>query len=78
MEPSLFTIIVGIAGFLGAGAITMLFQRQAATQQDIAQLRESLPKEYVAKADFKSELVDIKVDIKEILRELRNKADRDE
>lgn len=78
-------ILTAIAGFLAAGAITMLFRNQAtlfrgqaANSAAVAAVRETLPKEYVQKADYKDDIKELKEGMRELLSELRNKVDRHE
>jgi hypothetical protein len=41
-------------------------------------VRETLPKEYVQKADYKDDIKELKEGMRELLSELRNKVDRHE
>jgi hypothetical protein len=82
MDP-LHLIIEAIAGFLAAGAITMLFRNQASLFRgqaklsgDIGAVRESLPLNYVQKVDYKDDIKEVKESLREVLLELRNKKDK--
>jgi len=43
---------------------------------DLAALREDLPKEYVAKYDYKEDIKEIKAMLEKIFEKLENKADK--
>jgi hypothetical protein len=43
---------------------------------DLASLREDLPKEYVAKDDYREDIRDIKAMLAKIFEKLENKADK--
>jgi hypothetical protein len=43
---------------------------------DLAALREDLPKEYVAKDDYKEDIKEIKAMLEKIFEKLENKADK--
>ena len=45
-------------------------------KSDLASLREDLPKEYVAKDDYREDIRDIKAMLAKIFEKLENKADR--
>jgi hypothetical protein len=71
-----------INGLLGGG-FTVLgwFARElwAAVKElkvDLALLRENLPKEYVAKDDYREDIRDIKAMLAKIFEKLENKADK--
>ena len=66
-----------------AGGFTVLgwFARElwAAVKElkvDLASLREDLPKEYVAKDDYREDIRDIKAMLAKIFEKLENKADK--
>jgi hypothetical protein len=45
-------------------------------KSDLASLREDLPKEYVAKDDYREDIRDIKAMLAKIFKKLENKADK--
>jgi len=45
-------------------------------KDDLAKLRESLPKEYIAKEDFKDGINEIKLILNSIVNKLDNKVDK--
>ena len=68
--------------FLGLGmTVVGWFARElwAAVKElkaDLAKLREDLPKEYLAKDDYKDDIRDIKGMLAKIFEKLENKADK--
>ena len=68
--------------FLGVGMTVMgWFARElwAAVKElksDLAKLREDLPKEYVARDDYREDIRDIKAMLAKIFEKLENKADK--
>jgi hypothetical protein len=79
MDDQLFKIINGVAAFLAASALTMLFKKVFALERDLAASKLQAVEKFVAKEDHKSALDDLKTtmselrsDVKEILRGLRH------
>jgi len=68
--------------FLGIGmTVVGWFARElwAAVKElksDLAKLREDLPKEYVARDDYREDIRDIKAMLAKIFEKLENKADK--
>ena len=68
--------------FLGVGmTVVGWFARElwAAVKElkaDLAKLREDLPKEYVARDDYREDIRDIKAMLAKIFEKLENKADK--
>lgn len=68
--------------FLGIGLTVMgWFARElwAAVKElkvDLAKLRENLPKDYIAKDDYKEDIREIKSMLEKIFEKLENKADK--
>ena len=68
--------------FLGIGLTVMgWFARElwAAVKElkvDLAKLRENLPKDYIAKDDYKEDIREIKSMLAKIFEKLENKADK--
>lgn len=69
---------------LGGGAVIAVFGWFARTlwdavqelKDDLAELRESIPKEYTTKADFNSTIHEIRDMFREIRNSLKEKADK--
>ena len=71
-NQQIFNAVVSIAGFLA------VFVFNSATKQ-IQRLEDKineLPKEYVAKDDYRSDITEIKNILKQIFDKLDNKADK--
>ena len=71
-NQQIFNAVVSIAGFLA------VFVFNSATKQ-IQRLEDKineLPKEYVAKDDYRSDITEIKSILKQIFDKLDNKADK--
>ena len=71
-NQQIFNAVVSIAGFLA------VFVFNSATKQ-IQRLEDKineLPKEYVAKDDYRSDITEIKDILKQIFNKLDNKADK--
>jgi len=69
------------AALVFASSVTGWFARELWTavkelQSDLAKLREDLPKEYVAKDDYKEDIREIKSMIGKIFDKLDNKSDK--
>jgi cell fate (sporulation/competence/biofilm development) regulator YmcA (YheA/YmcA/DUF963 family) len=68
----IFNVIVSVAGFLAVYVINT-------TTRQIQKLEDKineLPKEYVAKDDYRSDITEIKDILKQIFNKLDNKADK--
>jgi prefoldin subunit 5 len=71
-NQQIFNMVVSIAGFLGVyvfNSITKQIQR-------LEDKLNELPKEYVAKDDYRSDITEIKNILKQIFDKLDNKADK--
>jgi cell fate (sporulation/competence/biofilm development) regulator YmcA (YheA/YmcA/DUF963 family) len=71
-NQQIFNIVVSVAGFLAVYVINT-------TTRQIQKLEDKineLPKEYVAKDDYRSDITEIKDILKQIFNKLDNKADK--
>jgi low affinity Fe/Cu permease len=71
-NQQIFNAVVSIAGFLAVFVFTN-FTRQIQKLED--KINE-LPKEYVAKDDYRSDITEVKAILKQIFDKLDNKADK--
>lgn len=53
-----------------------LWDAHKALRKELSEFKETVPKEYVAKVDFKEDLREIKATLNKIFDELRDKADK--
>lgn len=73
---TLINILAGIVcGGLGWFS-SQLWDAVKELKVDLAKLRESLPKEYIAKEDFKDGINELKVMLTSIVNKLDNKVDK--
>jgi len=71
-NQQIFNIVVSIAGFLAV----YVFNSTTKQIQRIEDKLNELPKEYVAKDDYRSDITEIKSILKQIFDKLDNKADK--
>ena len=71
-NQQIFNIIVSIAGFLAV----YVFNSTTKQIQRLEDKLNELPKEYVAKNDYRSDITEIKSILKQIFDKLDNKADK--
>lgn len=71
-NQQIFNIIVSIAGFLAV----YVFNSTTKQIQRLEDKINELPKEYVAKDDYRSDITEIKSILKQIFDKLDNKADK--
>jgi len=71
-NQQLFNVIVAVAGFLAVYVINTMTRAIQRLEDKI----NSMPKEYVAKDDYKSDITEIKEILKQIFDKLDNKADK--
>jgi cell fate (sporulation/competence/biofilm development) regulator YmcA (YheA/YmcA/DUF963 family) len=71
-NQQIFNIIVSIAGFLAV----YVFNNTTKQIQRLEDKINELPKEYVAKDDYRSDITEIKNILKQIFDKLDNKADK--
>ena len=69
---SLFNIVVVLAGFFGAWILNRISKTLDRLDDDV----RKLPKDYVSKDDYRSDIDEIKHMLNDIYKELRNKADK--
>jgi hypothetical protein len=76
MDQSIINfILMGISTVLGWFAREM-WAAVKDLKADLAKLREELPKSYIAKDDYRSDMHDIKDMLSKIFDKLENKADK--
>ena len=68
----LFNIAVAIAGFFGGWILNNISRDINKLDDDV----RDMPKNYVTKEDYRTDISEIKGMLSEIYKELRNKADR--
>jgi len=71
-NQQIFNMIVSIAGFLAI----YVFNSTTKQIQRLEDKLNELPKEYVAKDDYRSDITEIKSILKQIFDKLDNKADK--
>jgi hypothetical protein len=71
-NQQIFNIVVSIAGFLAV----YIFNNTTKQIQRLEDKLNELPKEYVAKDDYRSDISEIKSILKQIFDKLDNKADK--
>ena len=71
-NQQIFNIVVSIAGFLAV----YVFNNTTKQIQRLEDKINELPKEYVAKDDYRSDIAEIKNILKQIFDKLDNKADK--
>jgi hypothetical protein len=71
-NQQIFNIVVSIAGFLAV----YVFNSTTKQIQRLEDKINELPKEYVAKDDYRSDISEIKSILKQIFDKLDNKADK--
>jgi len=71
-NQQIFNMVVSIAGFLAV----YVFNNTTKQIQRLEDKINELPKEYVAKDDYRSDIAEIKNILKQIFDKLDNKADK--
>ena len=71
-NQQIFNIVVSIAGFLAV----YIFNSTTKQIQRLEDKLNELPKEYVAKDDYRSDITEIKDILKQIFNKLDSKADK--
>ena len=71
-NQQIFNIVVSVAGFLAV----YIFNSTTKQIQRLEDKLNELPKEYVAKDDYRSDITEIKSILKQIFDKLDNKADK--
>ena len=71
-NQQIFNMIVSIAGFLAV----YVFNSTTKQIQRLEDKINELPKEYVAKDDYRSDIAEVKNILKQIFDKLDNKADK--
>jgi len=71
-NQQIFNMVVSIAGFLGV----YVFNSTTKQIQRLEDKINELPKEYVAKDDYRSDIAEVKNILKQIFDKLDSKADK--
>lgn len=71
-NQQLFNLVVSVAAFLAV----FVFNTMTRKIQKLEDKMSELPKEYVAKDDYRSDISEIKNILKQIFEKLDNKADK--
>ena len=71
-NQQLFNVVVSIAGFLAIFAVNFTARKIQKLEDAVAEM----PKEYVAKDDYRSDISEIKAILKQIFDKLDAKADK--
>jgi cell fate (sporulation/competence/biofilm development) regulator YmcA (YheA/YmcA/DUF963 family) len=71
-NQQIFNMVVSIAGFLAV----YVFNNTTKQIQRLEDKINELPKEYVAKDDYRSDIAEVKNILKQIFDKLDNKADK--
>lgn len=71
-NQQLFNVVVSVAGFLAIFVFNWFTRKIQKLEDDMAKL----PKEYVAKDDYRSDISEIKNILKQIFDKLDGKADK--
>ncbi len=64
--------LMGLIGWF----VRVLWEADKELRQDLAKLREEIPKEYVAREDYRSDIAEIKQMLRSIFERLDDKADK--
>ena len=71
-NQQLFNVVVSIAGFLAIFAVNFTARKIQKLEDAVAEM----PKEYVAKDDYRADISEIKAILKQIFDKLDGKADK--
>jgi len=71
-NQQLFNIVVSIAGFLAVFVFNWVTRKIQKLEDKVAEM----PKEYVAKQDYRSDIDEVKLILRQIFDKLDNKADK--
>jgi hypothetical protein len=71
-NQQLFNVVVSIAGFLAVFVFNSTTRKIQKMEDRIA----DLPKDYVAKDDYRADISEVKAILKQIFEKLDNKADK--
>lgn len=71
-NQQLFNAVVSVAGFLAVFVFNSITRKMQKMEDAIAEM----PKEYVAKDDYRSDIAEIKAILKQIFDKLEHKQDK--
>lgn len=72
----IFNFVVSIGGFLAAFVFYQVMQRLQRNEDAIISMKENLPKDYVQKDDYRSDIKEVKDILRQIFEKLDNKQDK--
>ena len=75
-DQMVFNLLVSIAGFLGLFVFNSILRRLQRLEDDTRSLRDTMPREYVHKDDYRSDIKEIKEILKQISDRLESKTDK--
>lgn len=75
-SQSLIDLLIGVVIMLLSGVIKVLWDAVKSLQQDINKLEVALPTVYMAKHEFRDEMREIKMMLKDISAKLDGKVDK--
>jgi len=71
-NQQLFNLVVSIAGFLAVFVFYQVMQRLQKLEDEL----KTLPRDYVAKDDYRSDIKEVKEILRQIFEKLDHKADK--
>lgn len=72
----IFNFVVSIAGFLAVFVFYQVMQRIQKLEDGVSAIKENMPKEYVAKDDYKADIAEVKQILRQIFDKLDAKQDK--
>lgn len=73
---TIFNIAVAVAGGLALWVLNSLTQRLQRAEDKVGELERSMPHDYVAKDDYRSDIKEVKDILRQIFDKLDGKADK--
>jgi len=75
-SQSLFNIAIAVAGSLGGWWLRVMWEATVELKRDLSELERNLPHMYVRRDDYKDDIAEIKIILREIFNKLDAKADK--
>lgn len=75
-SQSLFNIAIAVAGTLGGWWLRVMWEATVDLKKDLSELERSIAQTYVRRDDYKDDIAEIKVILREIFNKLDAKADK--
>ena len=72
MDQTLFNLAVALAGALGGWWMKAMWDSMKEMQRDMREIERELPENYVRKDDFKDVVGDIRSDVKEVRKDMKD------